>query len=176
VNAALRSSAGAGGRADDEPPPRPLGASGSTYVHPGQAVVSRGPGVLATILGSCVTVCLHDPQRGLGGMNHFLLPTVGAEAGQPGRYGPTAIDELVHLMLAWGASRDHMVAQLYGGANVLSAFASIDHLGLRNVAVARRSLAEHRVRVVAADVGGTKGRKVILDPHSGVVRVQVIGR
>lgn len=27
--------------------------------------------VFTTILGSCVGACIRDPQRGVGGMNHF---------------------------------------------------------------------------------------------------------
>jgi chemotaxis protein CheD len=131
--------------------------------------------VLSTILGSCVAVCLHDASRGLGGLNHFLLPTSGAEAGQPGRYGPTAIDELVHLMLARGASREQMVACVVGGARVLAAFNESDHLGLRNVGVARGALAQHRIPVVGADVGGTRGRKLLFTPRDGSVHVQLIG-
>jgi chemotaxis protein CheD len=158
------------------PAARVSGVRATTYVHPGQTVVSRGPGTLSTILGSCVAVLLHDAERGIGGMNHYLLPTAGAEAGQPGRYGPTAIDELVHLMLAWGAQRPHLVAQIVGGASVLNAFAGADYLGLRNVLVARQTLEAQRIRVVGADVGGTRGRKVVLDPVDGSMFVQVIGR
>ena len=147
----------------------------ATYVHPGQLVVSSGPGVLSTILGSCVAVCLHDPQAAIGGINHYLLPTAGSEADQPGRYGPSAIDELVHLMMVRGAARERMVAHVIGGASVLVAFNQADHLGLRNVGVARTALAQHRIPVLGADVGGTRGRKVLFTPRDGSVSVSLIG-
>ena len=45
-------------------------------VHPGAWLIdSEKP--LATLLGSCVCVCLHDPQLRIGGINHFLLPDIG---------------------------------------------------------------------------------------------------
>ena len=40
----------------------------------GQTWVLSEPGEITTVLGSCVAVCLYDPQSGVGGMNHFMLP------------------------------------------------------------------------------------------------------
>lgn len=40
----------------------------------GDFAISDGPQVvLTTVLGSCIAVCLHDRNRRIGGMNHFLL-------------------------------------------------------------------------------------------------------
>ena len=30
--------------------------------------------VMSTVLGSCIAACLYETERGIGGMNHFLLP------------------------------------------------------------------------------------------------------
>jgi len=38
------------------------------YVHPGQVYVGRGDERVTTILGSCVSVCLHDAVAGIGGL------------------------------------------------------------------------------------------------------------
>jgi chemotaxis protein CheD len=153
----------------------PMPSLPTTYVHPGQLVTSNGPGVLSTILGSCVAVCLHDAQSNIGGLNHYLLPTLGAEHEQPGRYAPTAIDELVQRMVRDGANRERLVATIVGGASVLAAFDDADHLGMRNVAAARTALTRHRIRVVGADVGGRRGRKLQFSPRDGQVHVQLIG-
>ena len=41
----------------------------------GEYKVSDDPEIVfTTILGSCVGACIRDPVRGIGGMNHFLLP------------------------------------------------------------------------------------------------------
>jgi chemotaxis protein CheD len=153
----------------------PMPSLPTTYVHPGQLVTSNGPGVLSTILGSCVAVCLHDAQAQIGGLNHYLLPTLGAVHEQPGRYAPTAIDELVHRIVRDGACRDRLVATIVGGASVLAAFDDADHLGMRNVAAARTALSKHRIRIISADVGGRRGRKLQFSPRDGQVHVQLIG-
>jgi chemotaxis protein CheD len=155
--------------------PIALAAVPAIYIHPGQIAVSNGIGVFSTILGSCVSVCLHDTRLGLGGINHYLLPSGGAEAEQPGRYGPTAIDELVRAMTERGGRRDQIVAYIIGGASVLAAFDKADHLGMRNVGVARGALAEHRIPVIGVDVGGSRGRKLTFAPRDGRVNVHLIG-
>ena len=43
-------------------------------IHIGDCYVSTEPAVIYTVLGSCVAVCLFDPVRRIGGMNHILLP------------------------------------------------------------------------------------------------------
>jgi chemotaxis protein CheD len=155
--------------------PSAVTAVPAIYIHPGQIAVSNGFGVFSTILGSCVSVCLHDGRLGLGGINHYLLPSGGAEAEQPGRYGPTAIDELVRAMAERGGRRDQMVAYIVGGASVLAAFDTPDHLGMRNVGVARNALAEHRIPVIGVDVGGSRGRKLTFSPRDGQANVRLIG-
>lgn len=147
----------------------------AAYVHPGQMLVSSGAGVLTTILGSCVSVCLHDPELCVGGLNHYLLPNHGATGEQTARYGPTAIEQLVNAMLRRGATRERMVAHVVGGARVLAAFAEGQHLGLRNASVARETLNTHGIPIVSADIGGTRGRKLMFSPRDGRLSVQVIG-
>ena len=41
---------------------------------PGQYYAAKGDVAIITVLGSCVSACLWDPQLNIGGMNHFMLP------------------------------------------------------------------------------------------------------
>ena len=41
---------------------------------PGEYYVTVENEIIVTVLGSCVSACIHDPIRGIGGMNHFMLP------------------------------------------------------------------------------------------------------
>ncbi len=147
-----------------------------TYVHPGQIAVSSSPGALATILGSCVAVCLYDPRLRLGGLNHYLLPNHGAAPDFAGRYGPVAIAQLVNEMCLQGASIKRLQAHIVGGAAVLAAFTGErQHLGLRNAQLAREMMAEYGIPVVSSDVGGNRGRKLLFAPREGTISIQVIG-
>lgn len=168
------------GRAEsrDELTPAHLRALPVTFVHPGQVCVSGAAGTLITILGSCVAVCLHDATARIGGMNHFLLPHASPQARTEtaARYAPTAITQLIHEVESRGGSLRRLTARIVGGASVLAAFGEHkDHLGQRNVAAARQSLAAHGIPVTGTDVGGTRGRKLVFVPLDGSVVVQLIG-
>jgi len=146
------------------------------YVHPGHLHVSGGPGFITTILGSCVSVCLHDPVARVGGLNHFLLPTHTCTDETSLRYGTPATEQLLQQILARGALKKRLVAHLVGGASVLAAFGRDEHhLGTRNVDVARAVLIKHRIPVMSADVGGTRGRKLLFSPRDGTREVHLIG-
>ena len=41
---------------------------------PGEYYVTRAAEAVTTVLGSCISACIRDPQLGCGGMNHFMLP------------------------------------------------------------------------------------------------------
>ena len=146
------------------------------YLHPGQMHADRGPGVVSTILGSCVAVCLFDATAGVGGMNHFLLPHESGPDVSPGRYGPAATRALIGRVLALGASRGTLAARIIGGANVLAAFQrQARHLGVANADAARATLAGEGIRVVAEEVGGTTGRKLLFSLADGAAWVQSLG-
>ena len=151
-------------------------ANGPLYLHPGQLHADREPCVVSTILGSCVAVCLFDAAAGVGGVNHFLLPHESGDEAPVGRYGPAATRALIARVLALGASRESLAARIVGGANVLAAFhRQTRHLGTANVEAAREVLRAAGVRVVAEEVGGTSGRKLLFSFGDGAAWVQSLG-
>jgi chemotaxis protein CheD len=138
------------------------------YLHPGQLAVAAHPQTLSTILGSCVGVCLFDPERGVGGMNHFLLPSSQGQPAPSPRYGDVAMQQLLAQVLQAGGRPRFLAARVFGGACVLQAFsASNGHLGERNVATALDFLAEAGIPVVQCTTGGRRGRKLTFHTHSG---------
>ena len=146
----------------------------SVYLHSGKFYVSATPCRVSTILGSCVAVAVFDLATGIGGLNHFLLPhgAPGTSA-QAGRFGNLAVSQLVAAVMAAGARRAKLQAKLFGGACVLAAFKKPGgHLGTRNVEVARETLKAEGVSVVAEDVEGSSGRKLIFQTHDGTAWVR----
>ncbi|PRG17580.1 chemoreceptor glutamine deamidase CheD [Burkholderia multivorans] len=131
--------------------------------------------VLTTVLGSCVAACLHDPFAGIGGMNHFMLPDDGADAGAPAsesmRYGAYAMEVLINELIKAGARRDRFEAKVFGGAAVLAGMTTIN-IGDRNADFVRRYLALERIRITAEDLQGVHPRKVAFMPHTGRAMVK----
>jgi chemotaxis protein CheD len=146
----------------------PAGSLQAAYLHAGHLVVSRDPCRVTTILGSCVAVGLWDPTTGVGGINHFLLPTwTGSDLESP-RFGNVAVRALIREVVAAGGRRRSLHAKLFGGACVLRAFqAGGWHLGRKNVEVARQILLDEAIPLSAEDVEGERGRKLIFQTHDG---------
>lgn len=149
------------------------GPRADVYLHPGQLYVSADPSAVTTILGSCIAVCLWDPVLRVGGTNHYLLPECGSGSSSP-RFGNVAIRRLVEGMLSLGSQEQHLRAKVFGGACVLDAFVGGSHLGAKNADLGLRILREEGIPVVAEDVGGRRGRKVVFHTDSGLALVRLI--
>ncbi|MQY51763.1 chemotaxis protein CheD [Rhodocyclus tenuis] len=125
---------------------------------------------LATLLGSCVAVCLYDTGASLGGMNHFLLPTrkrSNALDDDSLLAGDACMTALFNGMIARGASRHRMKAKVFGGGAVIATSSNVMAIGERNAAFAREWLENERIPLVASDLNGPWARKVLLVPNTG---------
>jgi len=141
----------------------------SHYLYPGGIFADPRPHRVTTVLGSCVSVCLWDRVRGVGGINHYLLPLWNGDGLPTPRYGNIAIAALIDRMLALKCSRENLRAKLFGGAAMWENPNGLLAVGERNIELARRQLAEAGIPVIASDLGGDAGRKIIFDTASGAV-------
>jgi len=136
-------------------------------IHPGGwAIESERP--IATLLGSCVAVCLFDPKLKLGGMNHFLLPTgSGTDYSDMDVIlnGDYSMEVLVNGMLNKGAQKSRLIAKAFGGGSIVSAIRM--DIGGRNSAFAEEWLKREGIPLVSSDFNGPWSRKVVFVPHSG---------
>ncbi len=141
------------------------------FLFPGTLHASREECRITTVLGSCVAVCLWDKVYGGGGMNHFMLPLWNGEGLATPKYGNIAMEKLLERVLQLGCRKDHLVAKLFGGANITGTGNEAFMIGDRNATLALQTLEEWKVPVLSADLGGRRGRKVIMNTQSGLVLV-----
>ncbi len=147
-------------------------------IGPGEYYTSAEDEIISTVLGSCVSVCLHDEYTGFGGMNHFILArsksaeTEGEE--DQGRYGETAMKLLVDDLLSLGAMRRTIIAKVFGGASVLGRCCQSNRLFSENSELAKEFLETDGIPILASDVGGNEARRLYFDVRSGKVMVQHI--
>jgi len=123
---------------------------------------------LSTLLGSCVAVCLYDPDVGVAGMNHFLLPSRCKQLNEPDDIilaGDAAMANLLNAMLGRGARKSRLIAKMFGGGTIVSNIRMA--IGERNVMFAREWLAQENIHLAAADVLGNFSRKIVFDPLTG---------
>lgn len=138
------------------------------YLYPGDLAVSREPATLNTVVGSCVAVFLWDARRKQGGMNHYLLPRMPVGSELSPRFGDSAITLLIERLALLGSEQSDLVAKVFGGAHVLNqAGRERHHLGMQNSEVAIEALREARIPVLASDLNGIRGRRVVAHTVDG---------
>ena len=139
-------------------------------VLPGEYFVSSQDLLITTVLGSCIAACVWDSKARVGGMNHFMLPD-GDSADGFGRYGSYAMELLINEMLKKGAKRETIQAKVFGGAQVMAGFTSMN-VGEKNTKFVIDYLATERIPVVSQDVLDIHPRKVCFFPVSGKALVK----
>lgn len=137
------------------------------FLLPGQLFVSRTPVTITTILGSCVAVCLWDPTRGIGGMNHFMLPFAATGDAASPRYGNVAMEQLLAEVCSAGGRLPFLRARVFGGACMFAPMQSAGHLGIKNADVALSFLRRKSIDVAQVETGGNRGRKLAFETSEG---------
>ena len=136
-------------------------------IGPGEWAVDRQRPV-ATLLGSCVAVCMYDASIPVGGMNHFMLPKMKRKGEEVDNVlsGDYAMEVLLNGLLVQGAARHRIRAKAFGGGAVISGMASAG-IGRRNVEFAREWLDREGIELVNSDFVGPWARKVLFVPATG---------
>ena len=141
-----------------------------TTVHQGDCLVSGEFDItFSTVLGSCVSACVHDMVAQVGGMNHFLLAQPAGLSrdryGASARYGAFAMEQLINRVLSRGTGRkSNLQIKVFGGGLINTALTDI---GADNIAFVREFLANEGYENVKQDLGGTLARRVLFKPVSG---------
>lgn len=146
-------------------------------VSPGEFyVTSRPDETIVTVLGSCVAACIRDPKKGIGGMNHFMLPQ-GFSSGWGGqnqstRFGNFAMEKLVNELIKAGCSRESLEIKVFGGGNVTD---SRNAIGTDNANFVLRYLEAEGLSCVAQDLGGQLPRRIQYSATTGKVVRRLLG-
>lgn len=131
---------------------------------------------IVTILGSCVAACIRDPIKGIGGMNHFMLPhnDTGNWGGdlKSTRYGNFAMEKLLNELLKAGCSRDRLEIKVFGGGNVTD---TNNEVGTDNAEFVIRYLRAEGLACAAKDLGGDYPRRIHYSPATGKVVRKFLG-
>ncbi len=181
----------------DEPPSR------GARVKVGLAelnVRSDGTTLVTSGLGSCVGIALYDPEAGVLGLAHAMLPSVenapsddcterertdqaaataspdGGRCRDSAKYVDTAVPALLEAMEEAGGRRRRIRGKLAGGSTMFEFNAHDESIGTRNVTAARRALSRLGIELVAEDVGGSHGRSLELHGPDGELHVRSADR
>jgi len=146
---------------------------------PGELYVSISGEMIVTTLGSCVSACIRDRVKGVGGMNHFMLPFQGEHnssqwgnnpVSSASRYGNWAMEFLINEILKAGGYKNNFEIKLFGGGNILHNAHST--IGKKNIEFVKNYLENEGFSVVAEDLGDFFPRKILYFPDTGAVKVK----
>ncbi|MCL6558580.1 MAG: chemotaxis protein CheD [Firmicutes bacterium] len=130
-------------------------------------------------LGSCVGVTLYDPVARVGGLLHIMLPdsTQFNNVNKPAKFADLGIPLLISEVCRSGGKVKNLQAKMAGGAQMFSGLNDkfVLNIGERNIIMARQTLNRLGIKIYAEEVGGNRGRTLILDTATGQVSIRTVG-
>lgn len=157
----------------------PLASAGDLFLNMGDLVfrdlgrAAAAPRRLHTVLGSCVSVVLWQPERRLVGMCHAVLPSsrIGSGASFDGRYCDQALGFLCREIERAGAAPAQFRTYLVGGGRMYLPQRDGPAVGERNVEAMRLLLRKAGFQRVIEHVGLEVHRKLEIELATGAVHV-----
>lgn len=139
------------------------------------------PGTIMTIgLGSCIGIALYDKSKRLAGLAHIMLPdsTQFKSSSNPMKFADLAVPMLIEKMEKHGANKRNFIAKIAGGASMFNFTdkSIISDIGKRNSEAVKKALKNEQIPIVAEEIGGDKGRTMIVEAATGKVILKVVGQ
>ena len=140
-------------------------------------MAQNGEKLITYALGSCIGICLYDPQIKLAAMVHIMLP-INMEAGRKNtfKYADTGIRETLNQMVAKGAVKGRITAKIAGGARMFEVNGgTLGSIGQRNSESVHQVLRREGIRLLWEDVGGKVARTMEFDSTTGTGVIRSYG-
>jgi chemotaxis protein CheD len=149
------------------------------YLKAGEMLFAGEPSVVMTVLGSCLTVTMFHRRTGFAGISHALLPRCPKRrhcdascCGQQAKYVDCIVPWMVRRFTEAGAHLREIEVKVFGGADMFTSTGNrggVISIGKQNIEAAFEALEKAGLRVLARDVGGTRGRKIFFNTETGEV-------
>lgn len=140
------------------------------YLLPGELHFGDEDTRIKTLLGSCVSFTLWHPERKVGGMCHYMLPSRDSrpkDSPLDGKYADEALKLLVQEIEKENTRPKDYVAKIFGGGSMLDI--SGPNISERNVEAARQLAKYYGFRLEGECLGGVGHRNVVFDIWNGEV-------
>jgi len=147
------------------------------YLKPADLHVGVEPSRVVTVLGSCVSVTLYNKRLRAGAICHGALARCRLhhdctpKCEYRFRYMDCAIEYMLRRFHRLGISNKEIEVKLFGGADTFGSNRD-NAVGAMNIRVSLEIIERQKLRVAAADVGDSFGRKLIFFTHTGVVYIK----
>ena len=141
----------------------------------GKIVIAQSPAVIvAAGVGSCVLVCLYDPETKTGGAANIMLPyskNRPQDRTKPAKFADTGVETLINRFKKRGIDLSSVEAKLVGGAQLFHYY-QVPNIGEQNIRVVKSVLRKYNIKVKGSAVGGHSGRSLWFYCDSGKIVVK----
>lgn len=127
-------------------------------------------------LGSCLGLTAWDPNAGIGGLIHCLLPRASrSEVPNPYMYVNLGVPHMIRKMVNMGCTREFLIFKAAGCGRMMNMLSQFD-TGAQNQAVLEALFEKNGVTLAAIDTGGSIPRTMSLNIESGRVAITSQGK
>ncbi|MGL4875853.1 MAG: chemotaxis protein CheD [Clostridium sp.] len=142
--------------------------------------IAKAPHKIMTIgLGSCIGISIFDSKNKSVGLVHIMLADSRKfkKIDNDIKFANLAIPKVVREMIKGGSLRINLKAKIAGGASMFnfSDAKMVSDIGKRNIIAVKEALKKERIDIVAEDIGGHKGRTMVVDTLTGDVTLKIVG-
>lgn len=145
-------------------------------LYPGDFFASKENCVLGTVTGSCLSVCLYDAARGLGGMGLFVVPgamgTEGIITDEIARVGVLNMEYLMGEIVKLGGDRRYLKAKIFGAGYIDGGTST--ELSQNNIRFIHEYFNFEKISIERSDLGGEFRRRLYFTPKEGSVYRQIL--
>jgi chemotaxis protein CheD len=146
------------------------------FLNPGDYAFGDASTRIRTILGSCVAVTFWHPQRRVGAMCHYLLPSRAASQTEPpgGKYAEDVIPLITDRFRTRDLQPGAIQVKMFGGSNMFPDLTLGESLtiGAKNIQVGLTVLTRCGFNILNYDLAGGTNRTVVFDIGTGEVWVR----
>ncbi len=121
-------------------------------------------------LGSCIGLSLYDPEIGVGGLVHCMMPVSKLDpvkaAANPLMFTDTGVALLLQSLFDRGANRKRLIVTVAGAGSLLDD-KGFFKIGEKNHMILRKILWKNDILISEEDVGGNVVRTMYLHMNTG---------
>ena len=145
----------------------------SCIVQAGHLAYSEDPAFLCAICGNGVVVTVRDQHLCIGGMAHVVYPKLETGRKPTNFHVDTALRSLIKILSDLGSLKGHCEAQIFGGGHQ-------NGTGKKRaedcIWIIHKILKDRNIKIIAKDVGGVLGRKILFNTSNGETAVMKTSR
>ena len=152
----------------------------------GEIYLAESPTYIWTVLGSCVSIVLHNPRLKVSALCHAQLAEYvdvenrtlkyslnGSSASKTDfRFVGTSFDYMLDTFLSMGIKKGEIYTSIFCGAHVIPNFTQ--NIGSDNVNLALSLIQKNGLVLINKDVGGLKSRTIYHHSDTGLTKVRFL--